>query len=407
MRRLSFPALVILSVVCTLTVPRAFAGGPDTAPPDTVTLKNGDRISGTLVHVDRDLIRIHSAALGELSVGWTYVSEIRSHGHAWHWIRELDKSSSPSFVLQNAVMRLVDYNVLVEDEWQTLTIPGSTSLEPARQEHPAAGLTQLMSAKPRSTSPNTSLVVSLNAPESTVIATQSQYVFGGSFRVLHNSPDLCSAPSWYSSLLAAANHNKSFKIGNPAVVTDTYDGTLSLTNKLGANTHFAGYGVADLFGNSALGIGLQQSYGMGITHTLYTNGCVGSTSVEPKGHRLTLNGDASLRYIHQRLYSPGGSHNLAGFRLSQDLLYVLYSKSAAPKELLTISESLWAIPMLNDAKAVEAGGSFGFSVPFTKSLSAGISTEDDFFNNAPKAKRKNYLKNALTVTYTFPAPATP
>ena len=62
--------------------------------------------------------------------------------------------------------------------------------------------------------------------------------------------------------------------------------------------------------------------------------------------------------------------------------------------------------MLNEGRAVQAGGSFGIFVPLNKSLSVGLTEEDEFFNNAPKAKRKNYLKNALTVTYTFPA-ATP
>jgi hypothetical protein len=251
---------------------------------------------------------------------------------------------------------------------------------------------------------NTSFAVSLNAPESVVVGSQSQYVFGGSFRVIHNEPDLCAAPSWFSSLLTAVNHNKSFKVGGPAVVTDTYDGTLSVTNKLGSETQFAGYAVGDLFGNSSLGVGLQQSYGFGITYPLYSNGCKRSTAIQPDRHRLTVNGDASIRYIHQRLYAPEGSENLAGLRLAEDLLYVLYSrdKSGGHKELFSITQSLWVTPMLNDGRAVQAGGSFGFFVPLSKSLSVGVTEEDEFFNNAPKAKRKNYIKSALNVTYSFP-----
>jgi hypothetical protein len=60
--------------------------------------------------------------------------------------------------------------------------------------------------------------------------------------------------------------------------------------------------------------------------------------------------------------------------------------------------------MLNDARAVQAGGSLGISFPLGKSLSLSVTGEDDFFNNAPKAKRKNYVKSAVTVTYTFPPP---
>jgi hypothetical protein len=134
-------------------------------------------------------------------------------------------------------------------------------------------------------------------------------------------------------------------------------------------------------------------------------GCKGSTAVQPGRHRLTVNGDASIRYIHQRLYALGGLENLAGLRLAEDLLYVLYSrdKSGGRKELFSISQSVWVTPILNDGRAVQAGGSFGLFVPLSKSLSVGVMEEDEFFNNAPKAKRKNYIKSALSVTYTFPS----
>jgi hypothetical protein len=377
---------------------------------DAIVFKNGDHLSGTLERVDNDSVQLHSAALGELTIRWTDIAEVESRDHDWKWEGRAEGIGAPGVRFRNAVMRTVDSAVVMQAETQTVPIPKGAALMVEKQEHPTAGLTQLMNPKASpSLPPDTSFALSLNAPQSVVIGTQSQYVFGGNFRVLHNEPNLCSAPSWFSSLLGAANHNKSAKVGNPDVVTDTYDGTLTLSNRLGSETQFAGYGVADLYGNSSLGIGLQQSYGFGINHPLYTNGCEGSTAIEPKGHRLTINGDASIRYIHQRLYAPGGTNDLAGLRLAEDLLYVLYGgkdKSGTPKELFSISQSLWVTPMLNEGRAVQAGGSFGIFVPLNKSLSVGLTEEDEFFNNAPKAKRKNYLKNGVTVTYTFPA-ATP
>lgn len=377
---------------------------------DAIVFKNGDHLSGTLERVDNNSVQLHSAALGELTIRWTDIAAVESRDHDWRWEGGAEGIRGPSSRFRNAVMRTVDSAVVMQTDTETVAIPKGATLMVEKQEHPTAGLTQLMTPKASPPlPPDTSLAVSLNAPESVVIGTQSQYVFGGNFRVLHNQPDLCSAPSWFSSLLGAANHNKSAKVGNPAVVTDTYEGMLTVANRLGADTQFAGYGVADLYGNSSLGIGLQQSYGFGINRPLYTNGCRGSAAIEPKGHRLTINGDASIRYIHQRLYAPGGRNNLAGLRLAEDLLYVLYGrkdKSGNPKELFSITQTLWVTPMLNEGRAVQAGGSFGIVVPLNNSLSVGLTEEDEFFNNAPKAKRKNYLKNALTVTYTFPA-ATP
>jgi hypothetical protein len=82
-----------------------------------------------------------------------------------------------------------------------------------------------------------------------------------------------------------------------------------------------------------------------------------------------------------------------------------YTDSAGAQKLrFTITEMIYVTPMLNDARAIEAGGFVKLNVPLGKSLSIGLTEEDDFFNNAPKAKRKNYIKSALTVTYTFPAP---
>jgi hypothetical protein len=372
---------------------------------DAVVLKNGDHLSGTLLRVDNDSVELHSAALGELKILWTDIAEVESREHEWKW-EGVSVGNHADVRFQNAVMRIVDSGVVMQGETETVAIPKRAAQRVEKQEHPIAGSTQLMALKPSpSVPPDTTFALSLNAPESVVVGTQSQYVFGGNFRVLHNEPDLCTAPSWFSSLLGAANHTKSAKLRSPAVVTDTYDGTYTLTNRLGPTIGFAGYGVADLYGNSSLGIGLQQSYGLGITHSLYSNGCKGSTAIQPKGYRLSVNGDASIRYIHQRLYAPDGSNDLAGLRLAEDLLYALYGRdgSGKSKELFSITQSLWATPMLNDGRAVQAGGSFGILVPLNKSLSIGITEEDEFFNNAPKAKRKNYLKNALTVTYTFPA----
>jgi hypothetical protein len=366
--------------------------------------KNGDILSGKLLRVDSYVVQMQSAALGEIKIQWPDISEVKTQNGSWKWAGQREGGSTiVSF--RNAVMRNSDSAVVMSADSGTVRIPEGDALVFVKQEHPAASMPQLMNPKPSQPSrPDTSVAVSLNAPESVVIGTQSQYVFGGSFRVLHNEPDLCAMPSWFSSLLATANHNKSFDAGSAAVVTDTYNGTLSLTNKLGSESQFAGYVVGDYFGNSSLGIGLQQSYGAGINRVLYSNGCHGTKAVQPKRHLLTVNGDASIRYIHQRLYSPGGSENLAGLRLAEGLLYVMYGKgkSGDSKELFSISQSLWVTPMLNDGRAVQAGASLGISVPLNKSLSVGITEEDDFFNNAPKAKRKNYLQSALTVTYTFP-----
>jgi hypothetical protein len=401
---LRWPAFFM--ILCWIVLTGAHAE-PTSDSSATVVFRNGDKLSGKLLRVDARMLELENAALGQLHIHWSDISEVQTQNGSWK--RAGQREDDDSVVhFRNAVMRQVDSAVAVSADSARLFVPEGESLVFEKQEHPAAGLPQLANTKaPKESHPDTSFAVSLNAPESVAVGTQSQYVFGGGFRVLVNEPDLCAMPSWFSSLLATGNHTKTFEVGSASVVTDTYDGTLSLVNRLGPDTQFAGYVVADWFGNSSLGVGLQQSYGAGINRVLYTNGCQEKKAVLPKGHLLSVSGDASLRYIHQSLYSPGGSEDLAGLRLAEDLTYVMYAKKKAgdTKELLSISQTLWVTPMLNNGKAVQAGASLGISVPVTKSLSVGLTEEDDFFNNAPKAKRKNYLQNSLTVTYTLPPPA--
>ena len=374
---------------------------PTSTGSDTVIFKNGDRISGQLLRADSQIVQLKSRALGELKIHWSDIQEVRSRNRRWR-IEEQRWGKHPDVGFQNAVLRNNDSVVAMEADSHMVLVPSGDFVLFTDQDHPAAGETQIIGVKNPSPPPNTSFAISVNAPESVVIGSQSQLVFGGNFRVLHNEADLCAAPEWFSSLLAEANHNRTYKVDTAAIVTDTYDGTLSLANRLSSGSKIAGYVVADLFGNSSLGIGLQQSYGFGVYGALYSNSCHGTTAFLPQHHKLAVNGDVSLRYIHQRLYAPGISQDLAGLRLHEDLVYVSL-KDGTQNERFTIQQSMWVIPMLNRAQSIEAGGELGISVPLGRSLSVGLSEEEDFFNDAPKAKRKNYLKSALSATYTFPA----
>ena len=363
MRKSKFLMPLFLFAVGSVTASHAVAEGVSNSPV-IVVFKNGDVLSGKMIHSDEDIVEIESAALGGLKIHWTDVTEVRTKEGVL---------KAPTRVVQKA------------------------------EEHTASGMLELAKQKRAPTPPETSISVSLNAPESVAIGTESQYVFGGSFGIQHNLPNLCALPSWEPSLLASANHNKSFEKGGAATVTDTYDGTLSLSNKLGS-TQLAGYGLADVWGNSSLGVGLQQSYGIGVNRMLHTNACDGAKVSQRKGHRLEIEGKADVRYVHQRLYSPGGSHDLAGLHLGEDLEYELYrkDKNAKSKTVFSITQSLWVTPMLNNGKAFQAGGDLQLAIPINESFSIGFDERDDFVNNAPLAKRKNYLQSSITIKYTFP-----
>jgi len=132
---------------------------------DAIVFKNGDHLSGTLERVDNDSVQLHSAALGELTIRWTDIAEVESRDHDWKWEGRAEGIDAPGVRFRNAVMRTVDSAVVMQAETQTVAIPKGAALMVEKQEHPTAGLTQLMSPKASpSLPPDTSFALSLNAP---------------------------------------------------------------------------------------------------------------------------------------------------------------------------------------------------------------------------------------------------
>lgn len=274
----------------------------------------------------------------------------------------------------------------------------STKNASAQRERMATGPA---SATPTPVPPSSSFSFALNSPVTVVDATQSQQTFGGVARLLVNLPDLCAQPHLYTALVAEANHDRKYKAhsGTPANVTDTFDGTFSITNKFWGKTQ--AYVLADFFGNSSLGIGLQQSYGGGVRRNLFSTFC---PAVAGRNYRLSIDASLGARYLHQRLYAPGGKVDLGGIRPALDFLYTRLGRASdgTTKDLYELRWSLWAMPMVNNDNAIQAGGAFQFSLPIGPLFSLQIREEDDFINNAPKLKRKNYLKNPAAIAFTFP-----
>lgn len=319
--------------------------------PDVVIMRNGDRLSGNITAQDQNTITLQTESVGTIVLNRDRIAKVQSK--------------------------------------ENMT---------AQQEHLAAGLPR---AAPVPTPPSNSFAFALNSPITVVDATQSQQTFGGVVRMLLNAPDLCAQPHLYTAVAAEANHDRKYKphSGIPANITDTFDGTLSVTNRFWGKTQ--AYGLADFFGNSSLGIGLQQSYGGGVRRNLFSTFC---PAVAGRNYRLSVDASLGARYLRQRLYAPGGKLNLGGIRPALDFLYTRLSKASdgTTKDSYELRWSLWAMPMVNNDKAIQAGGSFQFSLPIGPLLSLQIREEDDFINNAPKLKRKNYLKNTAAIAFTFP-----
>jgi len=362
---------------------------------DVIVLTNGDNISGHLLKAGPESVVVKNDILGIVTIPSSNVSAIK-HGN------------QPS-VLQTRV----DAKAVPEPALRAATYtpensqpPSSSSLNASRfegeqgQGTSRTGKTPAPAAKPA----DTSIEVSLNAPQSLMNGTVNETSLGGAFRVIVRPPDLCDAPSWSSSLMLSGNHSRSWihAAPIPAITMDQFDGTLSVSNRISKGNPTAFYLTGDMLGNSALGLALQQSYGGGLTRTLYASGC----GPHPKQNYLfLLSGDAGMRYVHDRFDAPAQPVDLASARIGMKFVYIPFRNSAdgSKKPIFGLQMLLWSMPAVNDLRETQAGGSVGLNVPLGNTLTLNVTEEDDYFSHAPKFHRKNFSMSKITLSYSFPA----
>ena len=361
---------------------------------EVIYFNGGDRLSGSVLSTSEKGIKFRSAILGDLTIPWTSIYRIQAND---------DRLDSTLFRPPATYDLVTDVGTQdAGSSSSSKTIPAPTLAKPSAgpQQYPSSPPTAAV--LPSAAIASSALQVAINAPESVVNGTQSKIDVGGAARFIVHQPDLCSPASLFTVLEAAADHLKTYKVHSSAIITNTYDGNLNVENAVNHSASTSVYALADLFGNSSLGVGLQQSYGGGISHVFFTTFC----SPDVKRHYdFEISGAIDLRYLHQRLYAPAGTNQYVGTRPRINISYTpqFHQRDGTYKTVFNLSTSFWVLPIFNDSKAIQAGGILDFKFPVTKTLAFTLGEEDDFINNAPLAKRKNYLKNSLTMTYDFPA----
>ncbi len=379
--------------------------------PDSITFSDGDRVSGKITRIDKSEVEIESGSLGLLKVPWLNIVEVRATDG--RWARQhvntskvpISDSSSFKIVINTNVDGTLGANI---DTSNVDLPPGFTLLLDkaliavvAKADRNAAPVTAPPAVK-APLPPPAKFQVGLDAPQSVVDGSSSQEIFGGNVSAYFRPQALCGPASWNGAILLAATHNRSWKIKSTAILTDTYDADFYLKNQLFKGSKTSLLLIGDEFGNSSLGMGLQQSYGGGLSRVLFTSVC----DAKPRNYIFTLAGDTTVRYVKQRLYAPGVKDDFAAVDIRGSMSYtpIFKDRQGNPVEHFGIDFSLWTMPAFNDVRAIQAGGQMSINAPLNDKLTLGLTEEEDFINNAPLAKRKSYVKSALSVTYTFPAP---
>jgi hypothetical protein len=410
MRNRSQLATVYLVIVLvTTTLPSNARSGVSAQPNDDVlVLTNGNQLTGRLTRIDESSVEIFHSSMGQVKVPWSGVDHAEATESEWTIVLSGNTAGAHSR-LTRGTFRFVTGLLDVRIDNEAVRLPAGAAIllqkaetrQLSKQEHDAGPPTP-PTAKASSQPALSKFEIGVNAPQTVVDGTQSQETFGGNVAAFYRPQPLCGPASWYTAMFLSAAHNRNWKVHSAANVTDTYDADLSLKNEISKGSRTSWVLVADLFGNSSLGVGLQQSYGGGLSRVLYTNTCNGTSQ-----HGIvSIAGSATIRYLHERLYAPGTSAEFAGLNFQSSMSFTPLFKDKKGNQVERISGdiTLWTMPTLNDIRGIQTGGQVTISSPLTSSLSIALKEEDDFINNAPKAKRKNYLKSGVTLTYTFPAP---
>lgn len=374
-----FTGLVLVSLLAT-NIP-CFAqiaiSSERTDESDEILFANGDRLSGHLLDVTSDSIHFFTQAIGEVSISRETVKEIRSKGHSLTLARSIEMASRESSnhgpngmdAFDGSRTMNVDARYPAEVFAPQIAALDSRSHGPLACSPPSTGSA--------SAAANPAWQLSVTAPQSVVVGTQSQQTLGGLMTV-----DICEKTQLNNLTLAiGGQHSKSAKIRTPANITDIVDGYLEQRHAFHEPYGTGIYGRAEMFFNTSLGLAMERSFAVGMFSPIFGD----------RGRKnWSFSTGADVRYVSERLYSAAPSLNLAGARLEE--------QSGYRTGRFGISEEIWILPMFNNVHALQAYARGGPCVGIAPWLSASLTEEEHYLGNAPQGSRKNYVASSLNLT---------
>jgi hypothetical protein len=381
------PAFSVIVVVATVSSIFPIPSRAQTAkiPKDRIVFLNGDISTGELKSTGDDHVVFDGQLTGPLTYSWRDIKSIEVH------------TSTARAALRTNTLNPTLLTKVIDT--------GTDVIGPME-----SNVAQLKATAPPA-SPSANVVPhwggSVSTQDTVTRATQDQYQVGGR---LHASYETTEQEAWKHqivSLDSSVSFSEGSKPGAPVTKNALYEGTLMynvyLTNsELQSNfpDHYNSsflLAIANGYHNLSLGIDAQQSYAFGFGWVRISRG-----KANKNGDQLTqvfgLQGD--VRYSNLQLYAPGTTANLAGAALKES--YSISIPWIGPKaKPLILAESLTTIPYFNDSRSLQIRGTAQFALPLTQRLSIGPSLVDDYFRNAPRGSKQNYLQPALNLTYNF------
>jgi hypothetical protein len=361
------------TLICIAVLAVAYscaAQGKDAAAaaPDVLVLNNGDTLHGKFVNSVGDTVNFHSDPLGDLTIPWVNVKELRTSQK----LAVVDKTVKLSG--KHKAREIPVGAVDVADQAVTVHTEAAPSVAPIPVKNAQFIIEQATLDKQlHEPSFFSAWNGGATAGATLVKATQNQYTFSGGVGLVRAVPSV----SWLdprnrTSFDFAGSYGKitqpAYRVGDvivPAVVTKSAIFHIDAERDQYISPRVFALGQTAFDHNFAQNLQLQQIYGGGFGWTFL------------KSEKREADVKGTIQYAKQKFINAttGASRDLIGSTF--ELSYFLHTK------LVVYTQNLTYIPAYNDPTAYSVGETNVFTFPTYKNLGFSVGTIDTYLNGTP------------------------
>lgn len=369
--KLSWLSLIVLTGSICMTV-----FGAD--PPDTLTLADGEKLTGKFVRATGGSVAFHSDAVGDVTVPWGKVKEMTVSGRfavipkGFQFKRgEKEDNKIPVGTLSVADSKI-----------QVTPMPG----QPAQTF--ATDMTGYVVSESEYVGAQKNKDFfhawkgGITGGASLIEATQKSETFSAAIHLTRAMP----TQDWLSArnktlVNFTTSYGKIDQPNTPEVKTDLLHFDAERDEYFSPRGYFLGQAAFDH--NYSQGLNLQQTYSGGAGWSVL------------KSDAQTFDLKATASYIRQAFTGSESNKSLVGSIFNE----TYHRKLAAG---IVFDEQITFVPAWNVTSAYSANGSAGITMALYKRLNFTVGTVEAFLNDPPPGFKKNSFTATVGLTYALP-----
>jgi hypothetical protein len=346
-------------------------------PPDSLTLMDGEKLTGKFVRATGGSLVFHSETAGDVTVPWAKVQTLTVSGRfavipkGFQFKRHEKDGQIPRGTISVADKKIQVTSAAGQTP-QSFAVD-STGYVVAEGEFEAAqkSLNFFQDWKG-----------AVTGGASLIEATQKSETFTGAAHFARAIPE----QDWLSArnrtlVNFTASYGKVDQPSTPTIKTDLVHVDAERDEYYSTRAYFLGQASFDH--NFSQGLNLQQTYSGGTGWTVI------------KSDSQTFDLKATVSYIRQDFTVSASNKSLVGSIFNE----TYHRKLPAG---IVFDEHLTLIPAWNNTNAYSANGGASITMALYKRLSLNVSALDTFLNDPPPSFRKNSFQFTTGVTYSLP-----